>query len=429
MSTLFTQRFKTFSINTSKARELSLKHGSLSDKEPLNSKSKELALKNGMLQDKQKNKPPIERTTQEPPIFPNIININPDFPRSLCDYSTLQYIDRSTLIDPEINLYYFNSAICEYNNIYRLFYRCSKNPKSVSDRIATCLLTTNLKVIPNTNKYVDAFSDWGESYKAGHTDKPREIIYAYHGKNNDFVPKSYVYKNNEHVEDPRVVKFNNSWFLCYTDGLAVGVAKLDLDTCDVLYSHFLDAPPKQFIPKFSDGREKNWIMCVDDNRLFVLYSDTPRTFIEYYDTGTKLQQINVFNENYNVTWPYGDIRGGCPPVEYDDGILIWFFHSVKRMNTHIGNNSNVYLIGAYLTENTYPFAVQQVLTHPVLMGIPSHVSENLYLQDNVVYPCGAISLDSQTFLISMGINDYKIAHLEVTKDALRWDDFLITTNS
>ena len=49
-----------------------------------------------------------EKTSEEPPIFPNIIRPYPAFPRSLCDYSTLEYIDVKTLIDPEINLYYFN---------------------------------------------------------------------------------------------------------------------------------------------------------------------------------------------------------------------------------------------------------------------------------------------------------------------------------
>jgi predicted GH43/DUF377 family glycosyl hydrolase len=364
-----------------------------------------------------------EKTTEEPPIFPNEIVANLEFPRSLCDYSTLQYIDTKTLIDPDIHLYYFNSCICKYKNIYRLFYRCSKNPKSVSDRIATCLLTLDLKVIPGTNKYIDAFSDWNESYKAGYTNKPREILYAYTNADNDFVLKSYIYKNNEHVEDPRVIQYNNSWFLCYTDGLAVGVAKLDLDTCETIYSHFLKSPPKKYIPAFNDGREKNWIMCVDKNRLFVLYNDNPRTFMEYRDTGIYLECINIFKDNSSVTWPYGSVRGGCPPIEYDDNSLIWFFHSVKKMTTTVGADKNVYIIGGYLTKKVYPFVVIKMLTHPVLVGVPSYASETLYLQDNVVYPCGAIALDSQTFLISMGINDYKIAHLRVTKTMLRWSSF------
>lgn len=365
----------------------------------------------------------IEKTTENPPIFPNKIVADLEYPRSLCDYSTLQYIDTNTLIDPDINLYYFNSCICKYRNIYRLFYRCSKNPKSVSDRIATCLLRLDLKVIPGTNKYINAFSDWDESYKAGYTNKPRDILYTYLDDNGKHLVKSYIYKNNEHVEDPRVIEYNNSWFLSYTDGLAVGVAKLNLNTCETIYSHFLSSPPKEYIPDSSDGREKNWMMCVDKERLFILYNDSPRVLMEYRDTGIFLKRINIFKDNYSVTWPYGGVRGGCPPIQYDDSSLIWFFHSVKKMKTTVGDNKNVYIIGGYLTKNVYPFKVIKILTHPVLLGIPSHVSEHLYLQDNVVYPCGAIALDSQTFLISMGINDYKIAHLKVTKSMLRWDFF------
>jgi predicted GH43/DUF377 family glycosyl hydrolase len=366
----------------------------------------------------------FELTSEEPPIFPNRIVQNTEFPRTLCDYSTLQFLNTNTLIDPHIYLYYFNSSICKYKDGYRLFYRCSKNPKSVSDRIATCLLTKNLKVVRGTNKYINAYSDWHESFKAGHTDRPRLIIYTYKGeKEDDYVLKSYVYKNNEHVEDPRVIQYNNSWFLSYTDGLAVGIAKLDLDTCETIYSHFLKSPPKKFIPSFNDGREKNWIFCVDNDKLFALYNEEPRTFIEYVDTGTSLECKNVFRQNYSVKWPYSGIRGGCPPVEYDETSLIWFFHSVKKMTTTVGNDKNVYMIGGYITKNKFPFQVLKITPLPVLMGIPSHASETLYLQDNVVYPCGAISIDSQTFLISMGINDYKIAHLKVTKSMLIWEPY------
>jgi predicted GH43/DUF377 family glycosyl hydrolase len=372
----------------------------------------------------------FELTSEKPPIFPNKLVQDANFPRSLCDYSTLEFIDTNALIDPDINLYYLNSCICKYKDIYRLFYRCSKNPKTVSDRIATCLLTTDLKVIEGTNKYIQAYSDWHESYTAGHTSKPREIVYAYRGDNQgEIVYKSYIYKNNEHVEDPRVIEYNNSWFLSYTDGLAVAIAKLDLDTCETIYSHFLKSPPKKFVPFFNDGREKNWILCQDNGRLFALYSEEPRTFIEYVDTGTSLECKRVFKDNYSVTWPYGGIRGGCPPIEYDDSSLIWFFHSVKKINTSIGNDKNVYMIGGYLTTKTYPFQVLKITPLPILVGVPSHFSENLYLQDNVVYPCGAISLDSQTFLISMGINDYRIAHLKVTKNMLRMINFNVVLES
>jgi predicted GH43/DUF377 family glycosyl hydrolase len=366
----------------------------------------------------------IETTSEDPPIIENKSHEDSSIVRSLCDYSTLKYIDSSTLIEPDINLYFFNSCICKYKKGYRLFYRSGRNPKSVHDRIATCLLSPNLKVVPNSNKYVDVFSNFNESQISGdHTSKPRQLLYSYFDDAKKYKQKSYIYKNNEHVEDPRVIEFNNSWFMIYTDGLGIAVAKLNLNTCDVIYSHFLNSPHKKYIPENSDGREKNWIMCTDKDRLFLLYCETPRTFLEYKDTGKSLNCIGIFKDNYSVKWPFGDVRGGCPPINYDNGKLIWFFHSVKKINTHIGDDSKVYMIGAYLTTSTYPFKVTDISTHPVLVGIPSHISPNVLLQDNVVYPCGAIALDSQTFLISMGINDYKIAHLEVKKDMLLMNRF------
>lgn len=356
--------------------------------------------------------------TSELPQY-HVDTLTPDnfFPRSVYDHSDLTYIKNKDLIDSDTNVYYYNSSICKYKDGYRLFYRCGKNPKTAEDRIATCLLSKNLEVIPGTNKYIDAFSNWEESRSHGPDIIERHIRYTYKDENEDGELKSFIYKPNTHVEDPRAIEYNGYWFIFYTDGLTIGVAKLDLESCDVIYSHFLNPPPANYKNSKSDGREKNWIPFVSDEKLYILYSDTPRTYIQYTDTLTELIPINYDQLNYSVVWNYGDIRGGCPPVEYKNQ-FIWFFHSCMNLGSYIGNNRRVYIIGAYISENKYPFKVTKISTHPLLIGIPSKVSKET-LQDNVVFPCGAI-LDNDEFIISMGINDYKIAHLRVKLDDIQF---------
>lgn len=339
---------------------------------------------------------------------------------STSDPNDIQYLDLKSLIDPDTNLYYYNSCICEYKDGYRLFYRCGKNPKTCEDKIATCLLTNKLQVIPNTNRYVNVFSNWQASRDAGPDTLDRHIRYFYSDTN---TVKSFIYKDGTHVEDPRVVQFQGYWFLFYTDGLTVGVAKLDLDTCDVIYSHFLDVPPANIISKGSDGREKNWIPIVSNNELYLLYSDTPRTFIHCKDMGTKFFVEKYEKLNYIVLWKYGSIRGGCPPIYYDKTSLIWFFHSSKEIHYSMPTpNNKIYYIGAYISSNVYPFEIKQITKFPILFGPPSPLRSGVSYQTNVVFPCGAVA-DGTNFLVSMGINDYCIGHLKVFRNDIVWEPF------
>jgi predicted GH43/DUF377 family glycosyl hydrolase len=326
----------------------------------------------------------------------------------------LKYLNEKDLIDPHTNVYYYNSCICKYKNSYRLFYRCGKNPKTCEDRVATCLLTKNLEVIPETNKYIEAYTNWKASRDAGPDVLSRHIRYTY---SDTKTTKSFIFKDNHHVEDPRAIEFNCNWFVFYTDGLTIGVAKLDLDSCDVIYSHYLQVPPKHIISEDSDGREKNWIPIVSDNKLYLLYSDSPRTFIHCIDEGDKLSVEKYDKLNFSVLWNYGNIRGGCPPIEYDDNTLIWFFHSSMSVF-----KNRAYFIGAYLTTKNYPFEIKNISKFPVFFGTPSPISIGNSYQTNVVFPCGAIA-EEDGFTISMGVNDYCIGHLKVHKQEIIWKKF------
>lgn len=361
----------------------------------------------------------LEYTTE----LPNTCNPNTirnDQPRSLCSYEDLIILDSSKLIDYGENVYFYNSCICEYKDGYRLFYRCGKNPKTAQDRIATCLLTKDLQVVEGTNKYVGVYSNWEASKRTGPDNTNRNIKYAY-SENGKIVYKHFVYKDGEHVEDPRVVEFNNAWFMFYTDGVSIGVAKLDLETCDVIYSHFMNSPP-QYVKRSvdSDSREKNWIPFVNNNQLYLLYSDSPRTYILCADNKNRLEVQKYDKMLYSLNYDYGTIRGGCSPLKFNETTFIWFFHSTRRSNTIVGDGRSIYMISAYLSSNNYPFEVSKILIAPILVGIPSPFNSTILLQDNVVYPCGAVVIDDETFLISMGVNDYKIGHLYVKKSDLLW---------
>jgi hypothetical protein len=87
----------------------------------------------------------------------------------------------------------------------RLFFRSVRI--AGEDDIMTCLMN-NFKYIQNTTRIVSLKSS---------------------------------YKNNKHVEDPRVILHKDNYFICYTDGYNIGIAKLDLH-CNTIYSHYLKKP-------------------------------------------------------------------------------------------------------------------------------------------------------------------------------------------
>jgi len=323
------------------------------------------------------------------PIVPNI-----HYPAALCEYKRLKYLDLKKLVDPSKNKYFYNASLVADN---RLFYRVGKEPKGYEDRIATCQLTDDLDVIEGSNKYIDVHSNWVESART------RTL--------KDILP--FVFKDGEHVEDPRVVIFNDHYFVFYTDGLTIGVAKLDMD-CNTIYSHYLFCPPEVEF-KNKDGREKNWIPFVNGNKLFLLYAADRVTFFACEDMDVKLTIKDVYVNNFGFKWSYGYIRGGCPPAEYNSQSMLWCFHSTIQNE----RKQNVYMFSVYVTENKYPFKLIKLCRLPLLIGIPSHASATLSLQNNVVYPCGIVKRDN-SWRISMGVNDYEIAFLDVTESDFLW---------
>jgi hypothetical protein len=198
------------------------------------------------------------------------------------------------------------------------------------------------------------------------------------------------FKNNKHVEDPRVILHRGNYFICYTDGYNIGIAKLDLE-CNTIYSHYLKKPDEVNF-EGGDGREKNWLPISNGDMIDFWYGDNPRTFLTYRDKGTSLEFYSYLKTYQRVKSNFGNIRGGCAPIDYDDnGIKIWFFHTLFQ---------GKYRIGAYLTK---ALDIIKITPRPILTG------------DHIVFPCGAIQRDGNVY-ISMGIQDKTLGILKVLRD-------------
>jgi hypothetical protein len=195
--------------------------------------------------------------------------------------------------------------------------------------------------------------------------------------------------NNKHVEDPRVILHKGHYFVCYTDGYNIGIAKLD-SNLDTLYSHYLKKP--SYIRfEGGDGREKNWLPISMGDTIHFWYSDKPRTFLVYEDTGQSLEYVSFIKTEQSIRCNFGGIRGGCSPIPYDDDRKIWFFHTLFE---------GKYRIGAYLTKG---LTVVSITPTPIITG------------NHIVFPCGVIQHDGY-FYISMGVQDRDVGILKVSMD-------------
>lgn len=157
--------------------------------------------------------------------------------------------------------------------------------------------------------------------------------------------------------------------------------------------------------------EKNWVFWFDRGQMNVIYTCHPthKVFQGGKDGWT-------LHETPGPRWPWGPIKGGTPPIEFD-GKWLRFFHSTQ--DNEFGGYPRRYFVGALLMEKTSPFRVLRVSNKPVLYG--SEV-DDIKVKDrpphwkpNVVFPGGAI-YSHDKIILAVGVNDAscKLCTLEVT---------------
>ena len=234
--------------------------------------------------------------------------------------------------------------------------------------------------------------------------------------NKDHKPEAFVEINlknrnykDQHWEDPRIVRINNSLVLSYCtfqvyrggtySGAHQQVAFLNegmqpIETWDPIYGGNGGSILMQ------SGNEKNWIFFEHDSQMMMIYMTEPHQVIRWEN-----REVVEKWETSNFGWKWGHMRGGSNPIRIGDEYLC-FFHS----STQWTEKKRQYHMGAYTFEAKPPFKVKRMTKKPLLSGSQKDPwQEGLPL---VVFPCGAI-LDSKKYVVSMGINDYTSAWIEI----------------
>ncbi len=216
-------------------------------------------------------------------------------------------------------------------------------------------------------------------------------------------------------EDPRVVVHNGKIHVFYCSGetndmegwrskdflINVGIFDADgnfLEHHELLYDGTVNV-------------EKNWQMFYDRERFkwHCLYTINPWVILEFDE---KWKATKVFEQDFNIPWDYGTMRGGTSPLTCLPDLLhrvsgreelsvkyYTFFHSrrdypVKRLQI-----PPKYYGGCLSFSTDYPYKPIGVSKTPLLQ--PEEISA---VQAKVIFPSGVI-MDCERFVVSSGSGD------------------------
>jgi len=157
------------------------------------------------------------------------------------------------------------------------------------------------------------------------------------------------------------------------------------------------------------GNEKNWTWFEYDGLPHLIYNIEPHTVVRW-DSET-LWESRV---TPTAPWQYGHIRGGSNPILVGNEYVAFFHSSTPWIDVSIADPKKQlrrrYHMGAYAFEAKPPFRITRITKEPLLSGSQEDPWQpGLPL---VVFPCGAL-LKPQFWLVTMGINDYCTAWVEI----------------
>lgn len=152
--------------------------------------------------------------------------------------------------------------------------------------------------------------------------------------------------------------------------------------------------------------EKNWVWWLHEERLHLLYKANPWTVYTFENRWSERVEYKL----EALTWPWGEIRGGTPPVQVGD-LFFTFHHSSLPWKGRYRR----YYAGCIGFETTPPYRPRLITSEPILQGSQNDIWAQR--KPLVVFPCGALHLNNH-WLISMGVNDMKAAWLELPHESL-----------
>ncbi len=236
-------------------------------------------------------------------------------------------------------------------------------------------------------------------------------------------PTSEVYSR---AEDARLLMIDEKLWMIYTDNVDRMISKggFRMFLAEIVFDGmFFSLKNIEAITKFEGEtqtrREKNWVPFDKDNELFLAYSINPhkifRPIIGFGECETVVTTIS------EISWNWGELRGGTQALRISDEEYLSFFHSSVRMTTFHSDDKEMphYFMGAYTFSTEYPFELTRISSEPI-------VGKNFYHGPKykpywgsvrVVFPCGYIQ-DDDFIWVLYGRQDHEVWVVKLDKMGL-----------
>lgn len=225
----------------------------------------------------------------------------------------------------------------------------------------------------------------------------------------DDEPINVDYSEDEQwgMEDPRITKIDDTYFINYTS-----VSKLGASTSLITTKDF-----KKF--------EQHGIIFLPENKDVCIFSEKINGYYYAYNRpvpkafGTpdiwlsKSPDLIHWGEHKHIlgvssetSWDNGRIGGGAPAIKTKDGWLSVY---------HACDKNNVYHLGAFITPLNDPSKITHKTKTPILS--PEMDFEKFGFFGNVVFTCGVVE-QNEELLIYYGAADDKIGMCRFTIDEI-----------
>jgi len=230
--------------------------------------------------------------------------------------------------------------------------------------------------------------------------------------------------------DPRVISLGRRVLLFYVmierdgdnviNGSSVAIADFSVEgdhwNCTQVFQ-MPKHPVQDALPaEAKQNWEKNWVPFVlDDSRVALIYSHEPWDVLVLDIAENQTPKFENVYRSAGIRWDHGTIRGGTPPVRYDDDHLVTFFHSSQVMGSR-----KIYSVGACVFLAKPPYAPVLATTSPLIMA-PYNSGVHRFgwrFAASVVFPAG-VEHRSDGFRLTCGRDDGEIATFDVGLDELK----------
>lgn len=231
---------------------------------------------------------------------------------------------------------------------------------------------------------------------------------------------SYALYSSSTAEDARLFKMGSRIFIFFNDfpsynneGYALYFAELIEKENRFVFKE----PAKKLLYANAIPIEKNWSPFSIEDKLYLIYSDQPRILLEVDIATGHCREEARYPMHWD--WKWGEIRGGTPALQLENGLLT-FFHSSIPSNlkesplkyslkeitsgaTKESKDGRLYVMGAYIFDAHFPFTPQKVTAVP-LGEKEYYTKENRH---NVVFP-GGLVIKENFIHVAWGKNNKQI---------------------